>query len=190
MANFMIAFDKTSIAEGGYANNPRDTGGETYRGISRNNEPKWKGWPIIDSIKKKVGTRAAAINKEAATNSTLQNHVKSLYKEKYWNGLNLDLIQDQQMANELYDTGVNMGTGRAGLFFQRVLNVCSSASLTLDGKIGPKTIAAFNSLSQSDRYMAWKLFNCLQGEKYISICENNPSQKIFIRSWASRVFET
>lgn len=184
MAIFKIAYQKTSVAEGGYANDPRDHGGETWKGISRNNEVNWIGWHIIDMYKKLPNFPS---NLNASTE--LENAVQSIYKNNYWDALNLDLVEDQRMANEIYDTGVNMGTGRAGIFFQQVLNVSSKTQLVMDGKIGPKTIALFNSLSASDQYMVWKLFNCLQGEKYISICEADPSQEVFLRSWASRIFE-
>lgn len=189
MADFKTAYTITSVVEGGYANNPHDSGGETYKGIARNTAKNWNGWPFIDSIKKAVGNSASNINREAAKNSTLQQYVLDFYKAYYWNTLNLDSLNDQKMANELYDTGVNMGIVTAGKFFQRVLNVATKTDLTVDGKIGPKTIGLFNSLKDSDRYMVWKLFNCLQGWRYISICEAKPSQEIFLRSWASRVFE-
>lgn len=189
MADFKIAYKLTSQAEGGYANNPRDKGGETYKGIARKIHHEWKGWPVIDSIKSRVGTSAKAVNAAAEKNVSLQDLVLSFYKTVFWNELNLDLISDQKMSNELFDTGVNIGPGTSGIFFQKVLNVSSKTQLILDGKIGPKTIAVFNNLSSSDKYMVWKLFNCLQGEKYISICEADPSQEVFLRSWASRVFE-
>ena len=35
MANFDIAYRRTSRFEGGYVNDPKDAGGETYNGISR-----------------------------------------------------------------------------------------------------------------------------------------------------------
>lgn len=189
MAEFNIAYEKTSNVEGGYANNPHDTGGETYKGIARKIHAEWKGWPVIDEIKSRVGTSAEAINNAAKKDTALQSLVLYFYKYQFWDPLSLDQVNDQQMANELYDTGVNMGIGRAALFFQKVLNVSTRTQLALDGKIGLKTVSLFNSLSDPDKLMVWKLFNCLQGEKYISICEANPSQEIFLRSWASRVFE-
>lgn len=194
MANFNISYNLTSIVEGGYANDPQDRGGETYKGIARKINPEWKGWAEIDKIKKKVGSSASAIDKSAQSDGYLQSLVLVTYKSSYWDALNLDLLQDQNVANELYDTGVNMGTGRAALFFQRVLNVVNRngtlfPDLKLDGQVGPKTVGAFNSLTQSDKRMVWRLLNCLQGEKYISICESNPTQEKFMRSWASRVFE-
>lgn len=189
MADFKIAYAITAKVEGGYANNPHDAGGETYKGIARKMHPTWKGWIIIDTIKRKVGTSALSINKAAEQDPVLQGLVLSFYKDNYWNTMSLDSLNDQKMANELYDTGVNMGLSVSGKFFQRVLNISSKTGLTVDGKIGPKTVGLFNQLKDSDKYMVWKFFNCLQGEKYISICEARPSQEIFLRSWASRVFE-
>jgi lysozyme family protein len=189
MADFKIAYAITAKVEGGYANNPHDAGGETYKGIARKMHPTWKGWAIIDAIKRKVGTSALSIDKAAEQDPVLQGLVLSFYKDNYWNTMSLDSLNDQKMANELYDTGVNMGLSVSGKFFQRVLNISSKTGLTVDGKIGPKTVGLFNQLKDSDKYMVWKFFNCLQGEKYISICEARPSQEIFLRSWASRVFE-
>ena len=34
--------------EGGYLNDSSDSGGRTYKGISENNFPNWKGWKIIN----------------------------------------------------------------------------------------------------------------------------------------------
>lgn len=194
MAEFLIAYKKTAGVEGGYANDPADRGGETFKGIARNLHPDWQGWPMIDAIKARVGHTAEWIDRAAAANSSLNALVLKFYKETQWDVLSLDGLNDQKVANELYDTGVNMGTGRAGLFFQRVLNVVNKGNalypdLKLDGQIGTKSLQAFNSLNLSDKAMVWRLLNCLQGEKYISICEANPSQERFMRSWASRVFE-
>lgn len=195
MGNYQISFKLTGNIEGGYANDPNDRGGETYKGIARKIDSKWTGWSVIDSIKKKVGTPASAIDKEAATNELLQASVSTYYKVNYWDVLNLDGINDQRICSKLYDIGVNMGTGRSGLFVQRCLNVMNRngttfSDLKLDGQIGAKTVAIINSLPTSDLYMLWKLINALQGEKYIAICEANRSQETFIRSWASRIFET
>ena len=41
--SFDRAFVTTMQSEGGYVNNPKDPGGETYMGISRNNYPHWQG---------------------------------------------------------------------------------------------------------------------------------------------------
>lgn len=189
MADFNVSFNITCAVEGGYAFDKLDRGGETFMGISRRSEPSWNGWPLIDKLKKEPNFPA-----NLESNIQLKKQVLYLYKVQYWNSLNLSEIQDQRMADELYDTGVNMGVARAGLFFQRVLNTINRngslfPDLKLDGQVGSKTIGCFNQLNVTDKYLAWKLFNCLQGAKYIDICESDKTQEKFMRSWASRVFE-
>lgn len=200
MAEFLISFKKTGRVEAGIANDPKDSGGLTYAGIAFNSHPNWEGWPLIKAViaatpgKPWTEPWIDAVNRKLAASQSLQMLVLKFFKSIQWDVMNLDLLNDQRVADELYDTGVNMGTGRAGIFFQRVLNVINREGslfpdLTLDGQIGPKTVASFNKLNAADKSMVWRLLNCLQGEKYISICEANPSQERFMRSWASRVFE-
>lgn len=189
--SFLIAYRKTAIIEGGYANDPQDNGGETYAGLTRKNEPNWKGWAIIDSIKKRVGTKAENIDREASKSPELATLVLEAYKLLYWDSLSLDILKNQEIKNELYDTGVNMGIGTAGRFFQRVLNALNKnqllfPDLEVDGKIGPRTIAACNAMTDSDQKLVYKFLNHLQGARYIEITENNHTQEKFIRSWGSR----
>jgi lysozyme family protein len=187
MADFKTAYQIVMTNEGGYANNKSDRGGETYKGVSRKNFSTWQGWPIIDAAKTKFN-----FPHSLAAIEELQKMVLSFYKENFWNRLNLDLVNDQKLANELFDTGVNMGTGVASLFLQRVLNVSNRngqdyPDIALDGIVGHKTIESVNNHKRPNDL--FKALNCLQGAKYISICEANPSQEIFFRSWFSRVFE-
>lgn len=104
MANFEEAYLRTCKFEGGYANNPADTGGETYKGISRKNNPKWEGWSIIDSYKKKSN-----FPKNLDSDTKLQELVKSCYRENYWNPVKGDNIRNQKVANDMYDMAVNAG---------------------------------------------------------------------------------
>lgn len=175
MADFEKAFYVVMGNEGGYSNNPNDTGGETFAGISRKNFPNWEGW-------NQTGEQRAI-------------SVRSFYKKEFWDKLYLDSCASQKMATELFDTGVNQGKTTAAIFFQRVLNVINTDSrgkklydnLIVDGIIGRQTMYAYNSLDDYHKDMCFKLFNCLQGARYILICENNPSQEIFMMGWSSRV---
>lgn len=119
MARFDEEFDKVILAEGGYVNDPDDAGGETYLGISRKNNPKWVGWEVIDDIKKKYGTKGitARLKKDIA----LTNSAKLLYKQNYWDVLELDDIPSQNIAHELFDTCVNCGKATAIRIAQQVL---------------------------------------------------------------------
>ena len=119
MANFDKEFDELILAEGGYVNDKDDAGGETYLGISRKNNPKWVGWEVIDDIKKKYGTKG--ITSRLKKDEALTNSAKFLYKQKYWDVLELDDIPSQSIAHELFDTCVNCGKATAIRIAQQVL---------------------------------------------------------------------
>lgn len=118
MAKFDEEFEKVILAEGGYVDDPDDAGGETYLGISRKNNPKWVGWEVIDDIKKKYGTKG--ITSRLKKDEALTNSAKFLYKQKYWDVLELDDIPSQNIAHELFDTAVNCGVKTAINIAQQV----------------------------------------------------------------------
>lgn len=130
MANFDKEFNKVILLEGGYVNDPDDAGGETYLGISRKNNPKWVGWEVIDDIKKKYGTKniTSRLKKDVA----LTNSAKLLYKQNYWDVLELDDIPSQDIAHQLFDTCVNCGKTTAIRIAQQVL------MMTITGKWSDK----------------------------------------------------
>jgi lysozyme family protein len=120
----------------------------------------------------------------------LEKLVRAFYKAEFWNSLNLDGINDQRICNELFDTGVNCGTGVAAMFLQRALNVTNRnqkdyPDLPLTATVGPKTLQAVNNHPRPLQLL--KVLNVLQGAKYINICEANKSQEGFMSSWMSRV---
>ena len=140
MANFDEAFDITMGHEGGYVNDPNDAGGETYRGISRRYHPTWSGWNVIDDTKPHID------------HNELDPYVREFYEAHYWDRLRLDEFDDQEIAEEMFDTAVNMGVGRAGRFLQESLNYLNRNEslfydLVVDGKIGPATLAALNEIT-------------------------------------------
>ena len=86
--------------EGGYVNDPADSGGETKYGITK---------------------RVARLNGyEGAMKHLPQTTAFAIYAKRYWDSLSLDEIEQRSnsIAKELADTGVNMGTGRAAEFLQ------------------------------------------------------------------------
>lgn len=190
MADFLKAYNTTKRHEGGYSNNPKDRGGETYKGISRKNFPLWLGWVLIDSHKTKKGNTTTIIERELLADQALDALVISFYKSVFWDALSLDQVSNQPIANELFDTSVNMGVGTAAIYLQRSLNVLNRngkdyADLMLDGKVGLRTIQVLNQHKKPEAVL--KVLNCLQGAKYVSICEANPSQEDFMFGWLERV---
>jgi lysozyme family protein len=188
MANFDLAFEKTMGAEGGYTNDLTDRGGETYKGVSRRYHPDWEGWIIIDDLKTKPN-----FPKNLESNSDLQALIRRFYKENYWNINKLDLFSDQAVAEEMFDTGVNMGTKRAATYLQTALNCLNKQQVLYgdideDGKIGSATIYVMNTLlSKESSELLLKIMNVLQGNHYIEYMRQYPEQEKFARGWFQRV---
>ena len=188
MANFKEAFEKTMGHEGGYGNDPDDAGGETYKGIARVYNPGWSGWAVIDAAKTaSIGNFPASLDQ----NATLQASVQSFYKERYWDVNRLDSFP-QSVAEEMFDTGVNMGVGRAARFLQRALNYLNRngklyGELTVDGAIGPNTLNALAAV-KSDESVLLTMLNVLQGMHYMEYMDKSPSQRKFARGWFKRVY--
>ncbi len=181
MAIFNPAFKITMGNEGGYANNPNDSGGETYAGIARNFWPNWAGWPAVDQA---VSAHPQNINATLALNIEVQNQVQAFYKENFWDTIGLDQLKGQQLANQLFDTAVNMGVGTASRFLQQAVNNVILGRLTVDGVTGPQTLAAANSIQQEALY---NQVIAIRKQRYLAIIANNPSQAQFERSWFSRL---
>jgi len=184
MANFKEAFAKTMIIEGGYSNDPQDLGGETYKGISRVYNPSWKGWKIIDSIEDKS---------KLDENIKLQELVRDFYKDKYWDKFLGDYIPSQDIAEELFDTSVNLGVHRASKYLQEALNILNRngklyKDIVVDGFIGRKTLDALHSYLEHDpdKYILL-IMNILQGMHYINYMRKSPTQEKFARGWLKRV---
>lgn len=82
------AFEKAYLEmlpqEGGYVHDPADSGGETYKGVSRNNFPKWPGWPLIDQAKREGHRTAKAINAYFKNHAAMLDMVKRFYFEQFW----------------------------------------------------------------------------------------------------------
>jgi lysozyme family protein len=188
MANFTEAYKLTSAHEGGYVNDAVDRGGETYRGISRVHHPGWDGWSKIDALKRRSGFPG-----NLKSDRSLQASVKSFYKKKYWDRFKGDDIPDQDVANELYDTGVNMGMRRVIRFLQNGLNLLNRnqknyQDLVVDGLFGAKTLGILEKhlRQETNANALLKLLNIQQGERYVTIMENDRTQEKFARGWLKR----
>lgn len=129
MAKFIDAYKKVLNNEGIYSNDPDDTGGETYKGISRRANPNWDGWISIDAIKKSHPTTFKGILKKTPE---LEKKVQDLYKDKYWDCFELDDVPNQLVAEQMFDTAVNQGQTAAIKFAQRVLDLRETGKWSLD----------------------------------------------------------
>lgn len=198
MAEFNLAYKITMAHEGSYSNDSRDRGGETYCGIARNYWPQWIGWALVDEIKHNAGLKFIQALKE---DEELGRLVMKFYNDEFWNRLLCGEL-DQDIANELFDTAVNQGTGTAWRYLQEALNLLNNNEkhyhdLLVDGKPGAQTLAAYRSYmatasmaGRSNEKNIRTLLKCLNGlqfAKYAEICKNSQSQEVYFYGWLNRV---
>jgi len=181
--NFVKAYNNLIGAEGGYANVKEDAGKETYKGISRKYHPKWAGWKIIDSLKKKPG-----FPKNLKNSRSLEKQTRLFYYNNYWKKFKGDKL-DYDIAEELLEQSVVLGTWKtAGKNLQTALNLLNLngklfEDLVVDGLVGRKTLAAVKKVNKR------RLLTVLNGIEFCRFkesMENRPMNEIF-RGWFDRV---
>jgi lysozyme family protein len=157
--------------EGGYVNDPADSGGETNYGITV-------------AVARKSGYNGLMVNMPRQV-------AFDIYASQYWDSVRGDQLCElsHAIAEEVVDTGVNMGTKRAGTILQRCLNVLNVGEklyndLTVDGSIGPASLSALGMyLGNRDERTLLKALNCLQGAYYIELAERREKDEKFVYGW-------
>jgi lysozyme family protein len=188
MADFDEAYKNTMLHEGGYVHDPDDPGGETYRGISRRYHPGWNGWAEIDGMKDRTDFPECLDH-----NSALQSKIGDFYKQHYWDKFLGDEVPNQDIAEELFDTGVNLGVWRAVTYLQIGLNILNRnqriySDIDEDGGFGSITLATLRRyLSLDSPEYLLKIMNILQGMHYIDRMQTSPVQEKYARGWLKRV---
>jgi len=163
-----------TMAEGGYVDHPSDRGGKTNHGVT-------------EAVARRHGYKGHMRDMPLSW-------ALALYKKKYVVDPNFHQVAALSVAvgKELVDTGVNMGTNTAAVFFQRCLNVFNAqgahyADLKVDGDIGPATLRAFKAYldrrgSLGETVML-RALNSLQGARYVQISETRPANEDFTFGW-------
>ena len=160
--------------EGGYVNDLSDSGGETKYGITKRT--------------------ARAYGFKGKMRNLPKDYAYMIYSKLYWDKLLLDEIEEwsPRIAAELADTGINMGTGRAGRFLQRSLNVLNNkqmyySDLIVDGQVGSKTIKSLKSYflhrGKDGEKVLFNMLNALQGAFYVTLAERREKDEKFVFGW-------
>ena len=174
--------------EGGYANDPADSGGETFRGVSRRNWPKWPGWALIDQAKAEGRRTSAAINAHFEGDAEMERLVADFYRQNFWKPFERFGLPARLTA-KLFDTAVNMGPGRAAKLLQTAVNSLGPVvGLVVDGAIGPRTLDALGLLLDTPHGEGRVLaaYSDAQANHYQAIVRNKSSQKKFLKGWLRR----
>jgi len=165
MANFDISFKKLLKWEGGYSNNPNDSGGSTNFGITQNSWNDFiKKWP----------------NKSPKTDVSTLNDLDAdqFYFLEYWLPLKLFEVESQPVADVILSFAVNQGKATAVKRLQNILQI------TADGIIGPNTLAVINAADP--KYLVNKF--CLATSAfYDALVKSKLSDSIFLNGWKHRV---
>lgn len=110
---------------------------------------------------------------------------EKIEEHEYWNTMGLTEIENQNVANKLFDMGVNMGVRQAAIYAQRAANSLATGKgrLAQDGEIGPKTLAAINAADPIAYYQAL----CeLSVAHYRHVVAVNPAQAVNLQGWLTR----
>ena len=151
--------------EGGFVDDPADLGGATNMGVTIGTYEAYcrkKGYP------KPTVERLKALSKEEWT---------EIMKSMYWDRWRADEIKNQSVANILVDWV--WASGAHGIKIpQRLLGV------SVDGVVGPKTIAAINSKNPRELFDRIKMarFDFIE-----EICRKRPANNRFKRGWMNRI---
>ena len=153
--------------EGGFVNDPADLGGATNMGVTIG---AWKscgydkdGDGDIDVDDLRLLTREDVVNR--------------VLKPHYWDRWKADEIKAQSVANILVDWV--WASGAHGIKIpQRLLGV------TVDGIVGPKTLAAVNARNPRELFDMIKIarFDFIE-----DICKKRPANNKFKRGWMNRI---
>lgn len=185
---FEAALAHTLKFEGGYAHDPKDSGGETFRGISRKNWPRWEGWPLIDAAKMNGLKTAKALDGHFQNDGSMAHLVAHFYLINFWNPW-LWLGRENSSSKlwaKMFDASVNLGPGGAAKVLQRALNSLG-AKLKDDGVVGPKTRAALAlALAEGGEEALVERVARKQGDYYRAIVARKPSQARFLTGWLRR----
>lgn len=153
--------------EGGYANDPDDSGGATNFGVTQKVYDKYrKSWYLpLQPVK-----------------SITEDEVRKIY-EGYWRECGSDRIAKTHPRTAIahFDFAFNAGFNQAAKTLQR-----SIGGLLVDGIIGPKTLNALlgtTDIDLADDYLDRR------SEFYKMLTVKKPTQKKFLRSWLHRVLK-
>jgi lysozyme family protein len=174
----MDAFDeaiaKLRPIEGGYTNDPSDSGGETNHGITI--------------------AVARAHGYFGPMKDMPRDEAVRIYHEHYWTPLALSTIAglSKPIALELFDTEVNLPSGMAAKFLQRSLNVLNQGAtlfkdIPVDGLIGAVTVATLRDYlgrrGGDGHTVLLRALNALQGTYYIELAERREKDEKFVYGW-------
>ncbi|HXH54259.1 MAG TPA: glycosyl hydrolase 108 family protein [Gammaproteobacteria bacterium] len=178
MSDFNLAISFVLKHEGGLSNNLADPGGITNYGVSLrflkalgNNLPPGviiDEQPTVDAFDVRNMNIAEA---------------RLLYKQDWWDKYQYGNINDQFLANKVFDIAINIGPAEAAKLLQKACSQLGS-SLEVDGMLGSQSFTVINKLNASNLLTEF----CKNVTFYYqALVKNNPNLSQFLQGWLNRV---
>lgn len=166
--------DGLMAREGGYVDHKDDKGGATAFGITEATARSFGYTGLMRDLRKDMA--------------------RHIYRRQYidYPGFDKIIPLSARIAEEMIDTGVNMGVSLPGTWLQRILNVLNQQSklfpdLVVDGVLGAATLGALRQYlahrGPDGEKVVLRALNCLQGERYIVLAEKRDRNESFVFGW-------
>jgi lysozyme family protein len=166
MAEFQPAVTITLKNEGGFFHNPV-TGEIVNHGVTL---------AFVQSSGYKPDADEAFIQNLSTAEAS------AIYQTYFWNRYSLGAIDDQSLANKVFDLTVNMGPAAQKLL-QSAVNCCGGQCAE-DGVLGPLSLAQINAL---DPVKLLAEFKAAAAKRYQHIAANNTQLAGDLPGWLSRL---
>jgi lysozyme family protein len=174
MNRIQTIIENTIGKEGRYSNNPKDSGGETM-------------WGITAAVARANGYTGAMKNMPRET-------AVDIYTHEYFIAPGYDkvLARSASIAEELFDTGVNMHPLTASRFLQRALNALNRGQVdypdvVVDGKFGAGSLKSFDAFLKlrgaQGEVVLLRILNAMQCARYVELAETRVKDKEFVFGW-------
>jgi lysozyme family protein len=160
--------------EGGYVNDPADSGGETNHGVTLETARAngyigpMKDMTIVDALR--------------------------IAKTAFWDTMNLDTVAgfDYALALVMLRAGYHCGPGQASKWLQTALNAANNEQklwkdISVDGGVGPHTIMALQAMNSRRGYEGMKVLrkavNCQYGAFLTELTMKRQKDERFWYGW-------
>lgn len=160
MADYRILKPFILKWEGGFVNDPNDSGGATNKGVT------------LATFRKYKGASATVDELKAITDDDWD----AIFKQMYWDKFKADEIASQCVANLCVDWYWMSGT-KVIKYVQRLIGT------TEDGIVGKQTLARLNAKGDG---LVLDIYN-YRKDFYHRIVASRPNQKRFLRGWLNRL---
>jgi hypothetical protein len=182
MANLYLALRELWQVE--FSNDPdkflhKNSGehGLTLGGVYQVANPSQINWTFINGLLLLCGNDMKRASRMLYFDTETMEKVKGVFHNSYWSKLQLDKVESQKIANEIFLFAVVSGVKNGAKVAQKLIGVES------DGVIGNVTLNALNAYDENKFDIE---FDKLEIAFFENLVDNKPALSKFLRGWKNR----